>query len=274
MNKIAWMFWLLGWSLGPFAAYAQNQPMSMARSNTALAFGIKDALAIDQLMVTVPGFGTTGLELTSSQNLKPLMMPVRKTENPGRELFYNLAGCLEYYYNIGRNYKMNFSPDFIALSLRDQNLALNAPNAFRFLADVGTIHSADLPYGATSLERRAPSASRFRITNYLHLIQESTKPKQKIFELRKALLRGNPVLIEMRADDSLPRALGVDTWSLQAAANEVYPLVVVGFDEEKQAVELMSAWGNQWGRGGYLWIDYEPFSELVLNGYVLVPQGY
>jgi hypothetical protein len=76
------------------------------------------------------------------------------------------------------------------------------------------------------------------------------------------------------ADPSLPLANGVDEWKLQGQATQLYPLVVVGFNEDKQAVEVMSAWGSAWGRAGYVWIPYEDFGNLAVNGYVLIPTGF
>jgi hypothetical protein len=244
------------------------------RNNAALPFGVQDALLIDQLMVITPGFKVTSLDALREQSVKPYMMPVRRATDRGSELSYELASCLEFYKNLNENYKLNLSPDFITLNLTGQGIQQTPQTAFRFLADVGTVDSAILPYGSTNLTSAVRSALRYRITNFLQIFRDVTKPRQKIYEIRKALMRGNPIIIDFKADPSLPLANGAESWKLQGQATQFYPLVVVGFDEDKQALEVMGAWGSEWGKAGYSWISYDDFGELAMNGYVLIPTGF
>jgi len=244
------------------------------RSAAPIPFGVQDAMMIDQLMVTSPGFTISSLDALREQSVKPYMMPVRRANDKGSELSYELASCLEFYKNLNENYKLNLSPDFITLNLQGQGIQPTPQTAFRFLADVGTVDSAILPYGTTTLTNGVRSALRYRISNFLQIFRDISKPRQKIYEIRKALMRGNPVIVDFMADPSLPLANGADEWKLQGQANQLYPLVVVGFNEDKQAVEVMSAWGSAWGRAGYVWIPYDDFGNLAVNGYVLIPTGF
>lgn len=244
------------------------------RSAATIPFGVQDATMIDQLMITLPGFTATSLDALREQSVKPYMMPVRRANDKGSELSYELASCLEFYKNLNENYKLNLSPDFITLNLQGQGIQPTPQTAFRFLAEVGTVDSAILPYGTTTLTNGVRSALRYRISNFLQIFRDISKPRQKIYEIRKALMRGNPVIVDFMADASLPLANGVDDWKLQGQATQLYPLVVVGFNEDKQAVEVMSAWGSAWGRAGYVWIPYDVFGDLAVNGYVLIPTGF
>jgi len=60
-------------------------------------------------------------------------------------------------------------------------------------------------------------------------------------------------------------------WEPPRNGTGVYPLLVVGYDESRNAFEVMSSWGNQWGAGGYVWISYDNFGKYTDNGYVMVP---
>lgn len=252
---------------------AQNQATN-SRNNQAAAFGIQDQRMIDMMMPFVKGVGrANSLDNLREQSVKPFMMPVREIEQVGTEISYTLAACLEFYYNQDNNYKINLSPDFITLNLLGQNRALQFKDAFQFLSQNGTVDSAILPYGSAKLTNAVYNASKFRINNYLHIFTPLTKGLQKVFEIRKALVRGNPVIVEFNGDPSLVQANGKDTWTPTAAPSQVFPMAVVSFNEDKKMVELMSPWGSDWGRAGYIWISYDHFGQLAQNGYVVLPIG-
>ncbi|WP_373549092.1 hypothetical protein [Haliscomenobacter sp.] len=251
----------------------QNQSINL-RNAQAVAFGVQDQRMIDMMMPFVKGVGrANSLDNLREQSVKPFMMPVREIEQVGTEMSYTLAACLEFYFNQDNNYKINLSPDFITLNLLGQNRALQFKDAFQFLSQNGTVDSAILPYGSQKLTNAVYNASKFRITNYLHVFTPLTKSLQKIFELRKALVRGNPVIVEFNADPSLVQANGKDTWIPTGAPSQVYPMAVVSFNEDKRMIELMSPWGSDWGRAGYIWISYEHFGQLAQNGFVVLPVG-
>jgi hypothetical protein len=256
------------------------QPTTIPNSNTAprstdaASFGVQDQRLIDMMMPFVKGVGrANSLDNLREQSVKPFMMPVREIEQIGTEMSYTLAACLEFYFNQDNNYKINLSPDFITLNLLGQNRALQFKDAFQFLSQNGTVDSAILPYGSQKLTNAVYNASKFRITNYLHVFTPLTKSLQKIFELRKALVRGNPVIVEFNADPSLLQANGKDIWVPTGAPSQVYPMAVVSFNEDKRMIELMSPWGSDWGRAGYIWISYDHFGQLAQNGFVVLPVG-
>ena len=249
-------------------------PNTTPRSTDAASFGVQDQRLIDMMMPFVKGVGrANSLDNLREQSVKPFMMPVREIEQVGTEMSYTLAACLEFYFNQDNNYKINLSPDFITLNLLGQNRALQFKDAFQFLSQNGTVDSAILPYGSQKLTNAVYNASKFRITNYLHVFTPLTKSLQKIFELRKALVRGNPVIVEFNADPSLLQANGKDIWVPTGAPSQVYPMAVVSFNEDKRMIELMSPWGSDWGRAGYIWISYDHFGQLAQNGFVVLPVG-
>jgi fibronectin type 3 domain-containing protein len=46
-------------------------------------------------------------------------------------------------------------------------------------------------------------------------------------------------------------------------------MVVVGYDEEKQAFKLINSWSTSWGEDGFCWIDYQTFLRTCKEAYVL-----
>jgi hypothetical protein len=237
--------------------------------------GVSDLSLIDRLMVTVPGVGSNARDMLTQQSVKPFMMPVRKVGFRGSELSYILASCLEFYVNLGKNYKDNLSPDYISLSLENSGRHVTTEEGFRFLVDNGTVSAAILPYDAGAITNAVYATPKYKINNFLYLFRDVTQPRQRIFEARKALMRGNPVLVELQADPSIKSLSGTSTWDNPRGGNQFFPMLVVGYDEGRSAFEVLSCWGSAWGNGGYLWIGYDDFGKYALNGYVMVPSnGY
>ena len=48
-------------------------------------------------------------------------------------------------------------------------------------------------------------------------------------------------------------------------------VVVVGYDEDRAAFEILNFSGIEWGNGGYMWLKYTDFAKKAQNGYVLIP---
>jgi hypothetical protein len=269
MNRLFFLFFccfLLGGNL-------LAQPDSVAyKSTEAVAFGVTDADWIDRLMPVVSGVAIDPNDNLVQQSVKPYMMPVRKIGAKGSALSYALATCLEFYVNLENNYKDNLSPDYISVNLENSGKPVNLEEACRFLAGEGTVSAAIMPYDAPSVPNAIYAAQKYQINNYLHLFRETTKGRQRVFETKKALMRGNPVLIELHASPELKKMVRVQTWKAPRDPDTVYPLLVVGYDEVDQVFEVMSSYGSTWGKSGYLQIRYDDFGEYAKNGYVLVPK--
>lgn len=242
-----------------------------AQPQTKSILGISDQASIDRLMPLVPGVHSVATPTVVEQNIKPYLMPVRKVEKSGSEESYLLASCLEYYVNLNKNYKVNLSPDYISLHLLNQGKTIDFQTAFQQMAETGTVSAAIMPYGSTQITAAVYATQKFNILNYLILYREMTSERQKNFELKKALIRGNPVIVELFADTKLAKALGQSEVTLSGEEIERYALMVVGFSEARRAFEVMSPWGSQWGKAGYLWMSYDDLCRQSHAAYVMVP---
>lgn len=239
-------------------------------TSKGLPKGVTDATLIDQLMKPL---GSNVRDLLEQRNLKPYMMPVRDAGNKGNEQAYIVASALEYYVNLNRNYKENLSPDYISLSLNVAGKQPTIEENLLFLTQNGTVSAAIMPYGATTITGAVFATPKIKIENYLYLFRDLTKDSQRVFETKKALMRGHPVIAEFKADESLRNLKNTRQWSPEGGNQQDYTLMVVGFDETQDAFEVLSCWGADWGLNGYAWIRYNDFGKYAVNGYVIVPQG-
>lgn len=242
------------------------------KSAAGMALGISAPEQIESFMYIVPGVGSSARDLLERQSLKPYMMPVRKTGFRGNDLSYATASCLEYYVNLGRNYKINLSPDFITLNLSGSGKSGNAKEVLAFLAEQGTVNAAIVPYDANELTGAVFSTPKYDVVNYLHIFTSLTRDRQRVFEAKKALMKGNPVLVELSTDGSLQNQIGTRYLKSVNAGTTVNSLLLVGYDENEEAFEIMSSWGSAWGNNGYILMKYDDFGKLAVNGYVLIPE--
>lgn len=231
--------------------------------------GVTDMEMIEQLMLVMPGLGSNSRDMLREQSVKPYLMPPRKRVSSGSDNAYVLASCLEFYVNFDDNFKVNLSPEYIALNLREDRME----EAIRFLAETGTVSAAIMPYGARRIPDGVRATSTYKILNFLHLYRKESKGRQVIFETKKALMRGNPVLVELSVPTAMEELKGVRVWDSKGAKGDVVkPFLLVGYNEEMAAFEALSCWGSEWGHNGYLWVSYDDFSRLVENGFVLIPE--
>lgn len=242
-----------------------------AKSAAGMTLGLSAPDQIENFMFVVPGVGSSARDLLEQQSLKPYMMPVRKTGFRGNDLAYAAAYCLEYYVNLGRNYKINLSPDFINLSLAGSGKSNTTKEVLGFLAEQGTVNAAIVPYDAGELTGAAFSTPKFDVVNYLHVFSNLTRDRQRVFEAKKALMKGNPVLVEFTTDGKMKSQVSTRHLSGVNQGTTTDYLIVVGYNENEEAFELMSTWGTNWGINGYIWIKYDDFGKLANNGYVLIP---
>jgi hypothetical protein len=182
-----------------------------------------------------------------------------------------LATLLEFYVNFDNNYKVNLSPDYIALNLA-QKEKYDLKSAFEFLISEGTVSAAIMAYDAMSIPRSVYATEKFTIANYLRVVRPEMRAQQRIFETKKALMRGNPMLAIINVPEDFEDLSDTRYWVSGKSKNtKLQPFIVVGYDQDLEAFEVAGFWGNGWADNGYLWIEYDDFGKLVENGYVMMP---
>lgn len=237
-----------------------------------MAIGISAPEMIDQMMVTMPGLGSNAKAMLNEQSIKTYLMPPRKVGERGTITSYILSACMEFYTNFSKNYKVNLSPDFVAINLVKEG-SPDIKNGLRFLVTDGTVSADAVPYDSPNIPKNAATTDKYRVANYLQVFKETHRASQKVFEAQKALMRGNPVIVEMTVPRNFDQVTNTRFWSAIGNNSDqvTLPFMVVGYNLELEAFEVLSAWGTEWGTNGYLWIDFDDFGEIAKNGYVLVP---
>ena len=255
------------------AAFSQKDTLNPDFRVKGTAIGISSPELIQEMMVTMEGIGSNAKEIMKQQSVKAYLMPPRQAGGEPTLMSYVLSACMEFYSNYGKNYKVNLSPDYVALNLSREDKA-DLKNALRFLVTEGTVSADIVPYGSPSIPRSAGATDKFRITNYLQIFRDTHRSSQKVFEVQKALMRGNPVIVELRVPKDFSEVSKTRFWTEAGSDmrdSEVLQFLVVSYNLELESFEVLSSWGTNWGSDGYLWLNFEDFGNLAQNGYVMVP---
>lgn len=121
----------------------------------------------------------------------------------------------------------------------------------------------DQDYRSTPSAEARAAAARYRVESWKQVGTEDVR------ELKAQLNAGIPVMIAARVDEGFQKARRGHVWK----ASEGKPLgghamVLVGYDDARNAFKLINSWGAAWGDEGYGWIDYGWFPKVVAEAYV------
>jgi transcription initiation factor IIF auxiliary subunit len=175
-----------------------------------------------------------------------------------------------------------FSPAFVYNQLNggiDKGVSIR--DALELLKNVGSARWSSMPYNERDFTTRPPSqafteAASFRIKDYYRL--------NSFGELRSALQQRIPILIEAFTDSKFSsgqyqvftedlRRTGLSF--VQPNAPHVHhAMVIVGYDDQRNAFLLMNSWGDQWGAGGYCWVSYDLMRQIGPGGDNFVQAAY
>ena len=229
---------------------------------------ISDAELIDVLMPIIPGVGSKSRNLLEEKSIKPYLMPPRKVGEKGALWAYTLVSGLEFYANFNNNFKDNLSPDYISLSTPEKSLE----EGLKFLAGNGTVSAAIMPYDSEGISPAVYATKKYKIRQYLKIFHSSNNKNEKIFETRKALMRGNPILVKIGVNQKFLEVSGIKYWHKVIKDPEMeVTMLVVGYNHDLEAFELMGNWGSEWADSGYIFMDYSDYGKLATEGIVIVP---
>ena len=98
--------------------------------------------------------------------------------------------------------------------------------------------------------------------------------KDRIDDVKGQLARSNPVIISFHDSPGWHRHRGESTFAdlsfdPDEKKNGWHAMLLVGYDDRRQAFRLINSWGQRWGDGGYAWIDYNVLRQRIRLATVL-----
>ncbi len=178
-----------------------------------------------------------------------------------------------------------FSPSYLY-----NQIALSGCNgAYMNNAMETLLKHGDLPFSKFSYDDRSCSrqpnqgqaneASQFRIKGYNRLSQGANNYGVDLMGVKQHLAQGAPVVIgAMVGGTFMQQMVGRSVWQPTQRDYQQYgfgghAMCVIGYDDNKQAVQIMNSWGPEWGDNGVAWIGYKDFLTFTKEAYGLYPMG-
>ena len=120
-------------------------------------------------------------------------------------------------------------------------------------------------------------ASGFRIKDFMTLFSTDAAERVKIEKTKLSLLQKKPVIIGMLLRKNFDSVRKRDQYwypnTGDTTFNGAHAMVVVGYDDGKEAFEIMNSWGTNWGNDGFVWVKYKDFGHYCSYGIQFIPSN-
>lgn len=166
------------------------------------------------------------------------------------------------------------SPAYIYNSIKDSNKGCDAGSrivdALDLLKTKGTRSHKDYPYNQN---RCSPPVGSVETREQDFLIEDwSAINFRNIDQVKGELKNGNPVVVSLRTPREFDRLKAGQTYkTIGGRESSWHAIVVVGYDERRQALKMINSWGTTWADRGFGWISYDAFRSEVREAYVMRP---
>ncbi len=115
-------------------------------------------------------------------------------------------------------------------------------------------------------------ANEYHINNYVKLFEKHDENALKIQKVKRVLAHQKPVIVGMKVLRNFYKLEGARYWWPDIGDQTFaggHAMCVIGYDDELKAFKLMNSWGNNWGKGGYIWIKYQHFADYCKYAYAV-----
>lgn len=142
------------------------------------------------------------------------------------------------------------------------------PDALNLLKQ-GVASLRQVPYSDTACRR--PNAEQVRMATDFRTKGWRWVDYKDVDNIKGALANGNPVIFGMVLHDKFHQLRGPSIYkSIATDRSKSHAMVVVGYDETRQAFKIINSWGRGWGDRGFGWIDYNILSRESHSAYTIV----
>ena len=162
-----------------------------------------------------------------------------------------------------------FSPAFIYNQINNGRDAGSLfSDALNLMQTRGVAPLRYMPYSQTDYTT-LPSQTALEVaSNYRIAFWKQVNYNDPV-ELKSQLNAGYPVIIGATVDDGFDRAGKGFVWD-HVSGKQLggHAMLVVGYDDDRNAFRVLNSWGTSWGDGGYYWLDYGFLPKVVSEAFV------
>jgi surface protein len=264
--------------------------------NSSQKRGTGGLIETNDMLKDVPTASTPssslGIESTlpTSYDLSKDMPPVRSQGKQGSCASWAVGYYLKSYhehiehdttYGTGDDYSGVFSPSFLYNKVRANKNSCNSGSYIlknlEMLATSGISSWNNMPYTDKNCNAK-PSNSATNEAKCSKVLAYRIVPTNNRFsnmDMKYHLVDEKPIVVALVILDEFSNPKNkIEGEYIQKEYNEngtgYHAVVVVGYDDNKNAFKIINSWGTDWGNNGYLWIDYTVFKKIVERAYIVV----
>jgi len=182
---------------------------------------------------------------------------------------------LSTYFDFTKEVKIEQSADLVVTclayyseKLEDRKLELDLSFVIRKVSEKEKSPSLQkilkLFYNQGCPEKRTDQV--YRIERYMLMLQKNKITPSKIYRAKKAMMMGNPILVEaMMTDEILSNASDFSALSSLYSNDTYFTLLLIGYDTNRGAFQAIISNGKK------IWISFNDFMKYINKGYVIIP---
>jgi hypothetical protein len=120
-----------------------------------------------------------------------------------------------------------------------------------------------------------PIAQNHKIKDFVSLFKTSDSKERKLGFIKNAIAQSKPVVVCMRLTRTFYAATGI--WDPGADPNPYgqhsrHAMVVVGYDDAQNTVEILNSWGMSWGNAGFIKVKYADLITYLDAAFQIIPE--
>lgn len=154
--------------------------------------------------------------------------------------------------------------------------------AMEFMTNKGVLPYNDFPYDDQDCSRQPTSslwnkAAENKMHGFTRLTDGESIEGINVRAVKEHLAKDAPVVIGMMVGGSFMQGMmGKEMWTPTGEDRSQmgfggHAMCVIGYDDRKQAFQIMNSWGPEWGNNGIGWVRYGDFKEFVREAYGIDP---
>ena len=154
--------------------------------------------------------------------------------------------------------------------------------AMEFMTNKGVVPFNDFPYNDQDCSKQPNSsqwneAAQNKMHGFTRLTESDDVNGINIRAIKEHLAKDAPVVIGMMVGGSFMQdMMGKEMWAPSNKDRSQmgfggHAMCVIGYDDRKQAFQIMNSWGPKWGNNGIGWVRYADFKDFVKEAYGIDP---
>ena len=187
-------------------------------------------------------------------------------------------GARSYYLGLNgtdlRNKNQLPSPAYIYNQIKASpmrcDLGSTIPDALSLLKNQGVATLGEFSYNERTCTKQ-PEANIKAMARRNVISDWKPISSNDLTAVKGELYKGNPVIFAMYVDDLFMKHFGEKTF-VNRTVNPFWTghaMVIVGYDDMRNAFKIYNSWGSTWGSGGMAWVDYETMRKRAMDFYVM-----